>query len=91
MGIEIGLLLFDKVKSGQGLTTNERKRPKKTECNPEQLEFHTLGRRDAIGRFDGGRLTSDGGGMLLREVDKGRGLLDRLACLLQPFGPQCAC
>ena len=47
----------------------------KTECNPEQLEFHTLGRRDVIGRFDGGRITSDGGGLLLREVDKRRGLL----------------
>lgn len=51
----------------------------KTECNPEQLEFHALGRRDVIGRFDGGRITSDGGGLLLREVDKRLGLLDRLA------------
>ena len=50
-----------------------------TECNPEQLEFHTLGRREVIGRFDGGRITSDGGGLLLREVDKRLGLLDRLA------------
>jgi hypothetical protein len=51
----------------------------KTECNPEQLEFHALGRREVIGRFDGGRITSDGGGLLLREVDKRLGLLDRLA------------
>ena len=50
-----------------------------TECKPEQLEFHALGGRDVIGRFDGGRLTSDGGGLLLREVDKRLGLLDRLA------------
>jgi hypothetical protein len=50
-----------------------------TECNPEQLEFHALGRRKVIGRFDGGRITSDGGGLLLREVDKRLGLLDRLA------------
>jgi hypothetical protein len=50
-----------------------------TECNPEQLEFHALGRRDVIGQFDGGRITSDGGGLLLREVDKRLGLLDRLA------------
>ena len=49
-----------------------------TECNPEQLEFHALGRRDVIGRFDGGRITSDGGGLLLREVDQRLGLLDRL-------------
>jgi hypothetical protein len=50
-----------------------------TECNPEQLEFHALGRREVIGRFDGGRITSDGGGLLLREVDKRIGLLARLA------------
>ena len=37
-----------------------------TECTPEQLEFLSLGRREIIGRFDGGRLTSDGGGLLLR-------------------------
>ena len=51
----------------------------KTECNPEQLEFQSLGRREVIGRFDGGRITSDGGGLLLREMDQRIGLLDRLA------------
>ena len=50
-----------------------------TECKPEQLEFQSLGRREVIGRFDGGRITSDGGGLLLREVDQRIGLLDRLA------------
>ena len=50
-----------------------------TECNSTQLEFHALGRRDVVGRFDGGRITSDGGGLLLREVDHRMGLLHRLA------------
>lgn len=50
-----------------------------TECTPEQLEFHSLGRREVVGRFDGGRITSDGGGLLLRETDVRIGLLDRLA------------
>jgi hypothetical protein len=50
-----------------------------TECTPEQLEFHALGRREIIGRFDGGRITSDGGGLLLRETDLRIGLLSRLA------------
>jgi len=50
-----------------------------TECNPTQLEFHALGRREVVGRFDGGRITSDGGGLLLREVDQRLGLLRRLA------------
>ena len=57
----------------------------KTECNPEQLEFHALGRRDVIGRFDGGRITSDGGGLLLREADKRLGLLDRLAACFSDY------
>lgn len=51
----------------------------KTECIPEQLEFHALGRREVVGRFDGGRMTSDGGGLLLREVDLRLGLMQRLA------------
>ena len=50
-----------------------------TQCTPTQLEFHALGRRDVVGRFDGGRITSDGGGLLLREVDKRIGLLHRMA------------
>ena len=50
-----------------------------TECIPSQLEFHALGRREVVGRFDGGRISSDDGGLLLREVDYRLGLLDRLA------------
>lgn len=50
-----------------------------TECTPEQLDFHALGRREVVGRFDAGRLSSDGGGLLLREVDQRLGLLQRLA------------
>ena len=42
----------------------------KTQCTGEQLEFHALGRRLVTGRFDGGRISSDAGGVLLREVDK---------------------
>ena len=60
-----------------------------TECKPEQLEFQSLGRREVIGRFDGGRITSDGGGLLLREVDQHIGLLDRLAaCFTDHRNPE---
>lgn len=45
----------------------------------EQLEFHRLGRRHLIGRFDGGEISPDGRGLLWREVDQPHGLLDRLA------------
>ncbi|XOV85992.1 MAG: IS1380 family transposase [Pseudomonadota bacterium] len=49
-----------------------------TECKSPQLEFHAFGARDVVGRFDGGRITSDGGGLMLREVDQRLGLLRRL-------------
>lgn len=50
-----------------------------TQCIPEQLEFHTLGRRRVTGRFDGGTISSDGGGTLLREADLRIGLSARVA------------
>ncbi|HEX7772332.1 MAG TPA: IS1380 family transposase [Pyrinomonadaceae bacterium] len=50
-----------------------------TQCIQEQLVFHQLGRRGVIGRFDGGVISSDGGGLLLREVEKRGGLLQRVA------------
>ena len=37
-----------------------------TECTTEQLEFGGLRRQRVVGRFDGGELGSDGGGLLLR-------------------------
>ena len=61
----------------------------KTECNAGQLEFHALGSREVVGRFDGGRITSDGGGVLLREVDARIGLMPRLAaCFVDYRNPE---
>lgn len=51
----------------------------KTECTPDQLEFHAFGRREVVGRFDGGMISSDGGALLLRETEKRTGILSRLA------------
>src|SRR5699024_5342966 len=56
-----------------------------TECTPNQLEFHGLGRREVVARFDGGRITSDGGGLLLREVDQRIGLMARLAACFADY------
>jgi len=50
-----------------------------TQCTGEQLEFHALGRRLVTGRFDGGRISSDAGGVLLREVDQRIGLTERMS------------
>ena len=57
----------------------------KTQCTPIQLEFLPLGRRKVTARFDGGRLSSDAGGMLLGEVDARIGLLDRIAQCFQDY------
>ena len=54
-----------------------------TQCTGEQLECHALGRRLVSGRFDGGRISSDAGSVLLREVDKRIGLTARVSrCLV---------
>jgi len=50
-----------------------------TECTPLEFEFGRHFRRRVTARFDGGWLTSDGGGVLLREADARIGLLSRLA------------
>lgn len=42
----------------------------KTECNTKSLEFHPHNRRNVVGQFDGGAITSDAGGLLLREVEQ---------------------
>ena len=50
-----------------------------TECTVETLEFQAVARRAVRARFDGGALTSDGGAVLLREVDRVTGLLAQFA------------
>ena len=51
----------------------------KTECTAESSSFHAYGRRDVVARFDGGRITSDGGGLLLRETERVTGILRQFA------------
>ena len=57
----------------------------KTECTPKRYEFHALGRREVVGCFDGGRITSDGGGLLLREVDARLGMMSRLSTCFEDY------
>jgi hypothetical protein len=49
------------------------------QCADNQLHFQGLGNRKIVASFDGGTLTSDAGGVLLREVDLRCSVLDRLA------------
>ena len=50
-----------------------------TECNRKSLEFHPLGRRKIVGRFDGGTINSDAGGLLLRECERTTRIVRQLA------------
>ena len=51
----------------------------RTQCNQESLQFHPLVQREVRGRFDGGAITSDAGGLLLREVEKRTGIVAQFA------------
>ena len=53
-----------------------------TVCH-KQLHFGSLFSKEIIADFEGGRITSDGGGLLLREVDQRYHLSERLAACLQ--------
>jgi hypothetical protein len=60
-----------------------------TQCIQEQMVFQQLGRRAVIGRFDGGQISSDAGGMVLREVERCFGILKRFAgCFRDYRDPQ---
>lgn len=50
-----------------------------TECSAERFDFGPVRRREVVGSFDGGAITSDAGGLLLGKTDRAIGLVDRLA------------
>ena len=59
-----------------------------TECTQSQFEFAPHCSRQVVARFDGGTLTTDGGGLLLRETDRRLNLLPRFAqCFLDGRNP----
>jgi len=59
-----------------------------TECTQSTFEFASHFSRQVVARFDGGTITTDGGGLLLRETDRRLNLLPRLAeCFLDGRSP----
>jgi hypothetical protein len=50
-----------------------------TECIPESFPFEDVGKRAVVGRFDGGYVVSDGGALLLRQVERPADILGRFA------------
>jgi hypothetical protein len=49
------------------------------ECNGEQLSFQGVGGREIVARFDGGQLSSDGGGLLVRETERRFRIVEQFA------------
>ena len=49
-----------------------------TECNDDPLHFASIGPKAVVADFNGGRLTTDAGVLLLRELGQRLGLFDAL-------------
>mgnify|MGYP006291742289 CR=1 FL=1 len=56
-----------------------------TECTDDQVDFQALGSRDVTGQFNGGRITSDGGVLQLRELEEQFGVIERLADCFEDY------
>src|SRR5258707_3714017 len=56
-----------------------------TECSQFVFGFHPQKRREIRAQFDGGAITSDGGGLLLREVEKRVGMLCQFAACFTDY------
>jgi hypothetical protein len=50
-----------------------------TQCTPTLFDFQALGNREVIAAFNGGKVTSDAGGLLLREVEAKFGFIAQFA------------
>ena len=60
----------------------------KTDCKEQPLLFQDLGSRQVVADFSGGTLSSDGGVLLLREVDANLGLTQSLAQCFDDYRQQ---
>jgi hypothetical protein len=56
-----------------------------TECTQLAFEFQGLGAREVTARFDGGNITSDGGALLLREVERRTGIVRQFAACFTDY------
>jgi hypothetical protein len=59
-----------------------------TECTQELFSFASVGKREVVSRFDGGYVISDGGALLLRQVECRANILSRFtACFTDGRDP----
>ncbi len=56
-----------------------------TQCNTKHIEFSRVSGKKVQAVFDGGKITSDGGAPLLREIDRQLGLIEAINdCIPDP-------
>ncbi len=61
-----------------------------TDCSQRTFGFQQVGGREVVARFDGGRVTSDAGGLLLKEVeDRFRFVEGFAGCFTDHRDPEC--
>lgn len=62
-----------------------------TECNTKEVGFQKHQRKEVVGRFDGGAISSDAGGLLLREVNMRTRIIEQAAaCFSEDHrNPEC--
>jgi Transposase DDE domain group 1 len=65
-------LLSEKLSAGKGVQVNN------TECKNQAYRFQAVGKREVVGEFNAGHVSSDAGVVLLGEVEKQRGVIKRL-------------
>ena len=56
-----------------------------TECTRKSFGFHPLKNREIRARFDGGAITTESGGLLLREVEKRTGIVRQFASCFRDY------
>jgi len=56
-----------------------------TECNSQRVLFQELGRREVVADFQGGNITSDAGGLLLGDINRGKRVIERFASCFTDF------
>ena len=56
-----------------------------TDCTGQQYLFQAPGRREVVAAFNGGAISSDGGVLLLRQVDRIRGIVRQFASCFDDY------
>jgi hypothetical protein len=61
----------------------------RTHCSPNQFTFQAFNGRSVSSSFDGGHITSDSGGLLLREIEEGQRFIQRFSqCFMDLRNPK---